>query len=60
MTFEEFLMKIVMEAFPQYTDDDYSDLYDSWLAEQSVDEIIRLANLFGEQKSIEGKKKVSF
>jgi len=52
--FEEYLMCKCMEDEPSFTDDMYPDVYESWIVEQDIDDVIRWADLYGEHKVVEG------
>jgi len=56
-SFEEYLIGLVMETFPEYTDDDYPDVYDRWLAEQSTDDLLGYANRYAEIRATETELK---
>ena len=52
-SFEEYLMGYFMDSNIT-TDDLLPDMYEDWIVEQDVEDVIRLANLYGEHKVIEG------
>ena len=55
--FDDFLMNVFTEE-TNLLDDDIPDGFEDWIVEQDVESIMRLAELYGKQKFIEGKKSI--
>ena len=54
--FEEYLMMVCAED-THALDDMLPDVYEDWIAEQDIEDVIDLANLYGTSKFIEGSKR---
>jgi len=55
--FDDFLMNVFTEE-TNLLDDDIPDGFEDWIVEQDVESIMRLAELYGKQRFIEGKKSI--
>jgi hypothetical protein len=55
--FEEYLKEIHTKIY-HGTDDDMPDAFDNWLGEIDGEEYMKWAELFGQQRFLEGKKEV--
>ena len=52
--FEQYLQFKFMEDEPQVLDDDIPDAYESWIVEQDIDDVIKWATEYGNEKFIAG------
>ena len=53
--FDEYLMSVFIDI-EHPTDDMAPDMYESWVAEQDVQDIIDWANIYGQRKYVEGQR----
>ena len=55
-TFEKYLEEICFKINPAVLDDDMSDFFDNWLGKLDGEDYIRYAELFGQERYLEGKE----
>lgn len=55
-SFDEYLRVMCMEinSDEMLSDDEWVDYYDNWIAEQSREDIMKWAELYGERKYVQG------
>ena len=52
--FEQYLQFKFLEDEPQVLDDDIPDAYESWIVEQDIDDVIKWADEYGNEKFMDG------
>lgn len=53
-SFENYLKKIHILAFPSVLDDDMPDHFDNWISQLDGEELLRYGQLYGEEVFLEG------
>lgn len=58
MTFEKYLEDIFLKLYPMVIKDDAEDAFDNWIEQLDGEEYIKYANLYGQERYLEGKEEL--
>lgn len=56
--FEKYLEEICFKIHPEVLDDDMPDFFDKWLSELPVEDHIKWAESYGQERYLEGKEEI--